>query len=131
MVTTFHTGRERNCGFPKTVTQFVGGGKGPRPALLRLRMQQVELPLLMIEARSVNAQEPDLGTQLPIVPEKLADFRKNFVVQLGAGSAGERALVMVWKSLVRSFSCKVRANRPWSRRRRPTCWERWESVASS
>ena len=82
MVSTFHSGSERNRGFSETIPKFVRGCQRPRPTLLRLRIEQIELTLLVVETRGVNAQQPDLGTLLPIVPEKLADLREDLVIEL-------------------------------------------------
>ena len=93
MVPTFHSGGERNRGFSKTIAEFVGRGQCPRPSLLGLRIQQIELALLVIEAGCLYAQQPNPGTGFPIVPEELADLRKDLVVELGAArrrmSAGD------------------------------------------
>ena len=80
MVSTFHSGSQRNRGFSEAIAQFVGGRQGSRPALLRLRIEQVELALLVVEAGGVYPQQPDFGAKLPIVPEKPADFCKDLIV---------------------------------------------------
>src|ERR1043166_5656230 len=84
MVPTLHTGRERHSGFSEAIAQLVSSLKGTRPALLGLRVQQVELTLRVIESGGVYSEQPNTRALDPISPEQAAYFREDLVVQLRA-----------------------------------------------